>query len=51
MKTDVAAFLVILTIVLIKCCTIAGQEDYYHPPVELMQHVDSREVKCLGNNF
>lgn len=50
MKTDVAAFLVILTITLLRCRTIFGQEDFYQQPNIDMSTgpIDSREVKCLG---
>lgn len=49
MKTESAAFMLLFTIVLIHCCLpVSSQGDFQAPIDTSGEKVESREVKCLG---
>lgn len=55
MKTDYVAFGVLFTTILIHCCsTVHSQYDDFDPQANIDtsgQKIESREVKCLGEQF
>lgn len=46
---SIPTYVAVIAVVLLKCCLVSSQADYYPPVIdETQQPVDSREIKCLG---